>query len=166
MLWLDESSPRRRHHVCNRSVCTANPSATNVFHADQTGGDNDLRGIREIQPLPQQTGPVTPQRLSEKETRLSRQDVIHDASTFGAAGTSGVGCSAGLCRDTKPESPQRQGRKIRLPRQRVGDDAAGRANRSPRTSPRKGTHLEVDNLPTRTPSTPRCIRKYRTCRRD
>ena len=32
-------------------------------------------------------------------------------------------CSAGLCRDTKPKSPQRHGRKIRLPRQRVRIDA-------------------------------------------
>ena len=54
---------------------------------------------------------VTPQRLPERETRLPRQDVIHDASTSEAAGTSGVGCSAGLCRDTKPRSPPRRGRR-------------------------------------------------------
>ena len=47
----------------------------------------------------------------ERETRLPRQDVIHDASTSGAAGTSGMGCSAGLCRDTKPRSPPRRGRR-------------------------------------------------------
>ena len=67
---------------------------------------------------------VTPQRLSEKGTRLPQQDVIRDASTSGVAETSGKRCSAGLCRDTKPKSPQRRGRKIRLPRQRVRDDAA------------------------------------------
>ena len=67
---------------------------------------------------------VSPQRLSEKGTRLPQQDVIHDASTSGVAETSGMRCSAGLCRDTKPESPQRQGSKIRLPRQRVRKDAA------------------------------------------
>ena len=31
---------------------------------------------------------------------------------------------AGLCRDTKPKSPQRQGSKIRLPRQHARSDAA------------------------------------------
>ena len=44
--------------------------------------------------------------------------------TVGAAETSGMRCSAGLCRVMKPKSPERQRRKIRLPRQRVGDDAA------------------------------------------
>ena len=67
---------------------------------------------------------MTPQRLSEKGTRLPHQDVIRDASTSGVAETSGMRCSAGLCRDTKPKSPQRHGRKIRLPRQRVRNDAA------------------------------------------
>ena len=67
---------------------------------------------------------VTPQRLSEKGTRLPQQHVTEDASTSGVAETSGKRCSAGLCRDTKPKSPQRQRRKIRLPRQRVRNDAA------------------------------------------
>ena len=48
---------------------------------------------------------VTPQRLSEKRTRLPQQDVKEDASTSGVAETSGMRCSAGLCRDTKPKSP-------------------------------------------------------------
>ena len=56
--------------------------------------------------------------------RLPQQDVIHDASTSGVAETSGKRCSAGWCRDTKPKSPQRHGSKIRLPRQRVRNDAA------------------------------------------
>ena len=34
-----------------------------------------------------------------------------------------------------------------------GRNASGRANRSPRTSPRKGTHQDAQNLPPRTPST-------------
>ena len=59
-----------------------------------------------------------------ESTRLPQQDAIHDASTSGFAETSGKRCSAGLCRDTKPKSPQRHGRKIRLPRQRVRNDAA------------------------------------------
>ena len=67
---------------------------------------------------------VPPQRLSEKSTRLPQKDVIHDASTSGVAETSGKRCSAGLCRDTKPKSPQRHGSEIRLPRQRVRNDAA------------------------------------------
>ena len=67
---------------------------------------------------------VTPQRLSDKETRLPQQDVKEDASTSGVAETSGMRCSAGLCRDTKPKSPQRQGRKMRLPRQHARSDAA------------------------------------------
>ena len=48
---------------------------------------------------------------------------MHDASTSGVAETPGVRCSAGLCRDTKPTSPQRHGRTIRPPRQRAGNDA-------------------------------------------
>ena len=59
------------------------------------------------------------------ETRLRRQDVIHDASTSGvAAETPGMRCSAGLCRDTKLKPPRRRGRKPRLSQQRVRDDAA------------------------------------------
>ena len=56
----------------------------------------------------------------------------------GAAETSGMRCPAGLCRDTKPKSPQRRGsrdgqkkwtsqrrgRRVRLPRQRERNDAA------------------------------------------
>ena len=53
----------------------------------------------------------TPQRLSERRTRLPQQDVIEDASTSGVAETSGVRCSAGLWRDTKQKSPQRQRQK-------------------------------------------------------
>ena len=63
---------------------------------------------------------MTPQRLSVDKARQPQQD----ASTSGVTETSGMRRSAGLCRDTKPKSPQRHGRKIRLPRQRVRNDAA------------------------------------------
>ena len=49
---------------------------------------------------------------------------MRDASTSGAAETSGMRCSAGLCRDTKPKSLKRPGRKRRLPRQHARNDAA------------------------------------------
>ena len=66
----------------------------------------------------------TPKRLLNKETRLPQQNVKEDASTSGVAETSAMRYSAGLCRDTKPKSPQRQGRKIRLPRQHARSDVA------------------------------------------
>ena len=59
-----------------------------------------------------------------KETRWPRQHVTHDASTSGVAEKSGMRCSAGFRRNTKPKSPQRHGRKLRLSRQRVRNDAA------------------------------------------
>ena len=78
-------------------------------------------------PLPQQLATGTPQRLNMKLT--------------------------GLRRNTKPKSPQRHGRKLRLPRQRVGSDAA---TSCPSGRTRTGHLVQC----------PQDITMYATCRRD
>ena len=59
-----------------------------------------------------------------KLARLPRQHVMGDVSASKSCGIIRKRCSAGLCRDNKPKSPQRHERKQRLPRHRVRKDAA------------------------------------------
>ena len=55
------------------SPCLQQVRARPMFStADHIRSDNDPRGSGEIQPLPQQTAPVTPQRLKESVQRKRR----------------------------------------------------------------------------------------------
>ena len=75
----------------------------------------------------------------QKETRLARQDVIRNASTSGVAGTSRMRCSAGLCRDTKPKSPQRHG----------GKNTAAATALKDGLTPQRRTRQEAQDPPSR-----------------
>ena len=69
----------------------------------------------------------------------TQKDVKEDTSTSGVAETSAMRYSAGLCRDTKPKSPQRQGRKIPLPQQHARSDVATSLVDEPKTQNCKRT---------------------------
>ena len=101
--------------VVRRGHQVRKPSPSEMRNHDAL--DNDQRTIGNTESRSHSRG----RNLREMEDGLSapRLQTCCDAATSGVAETSGMRCSAGLCRDTKPKSPQRHGRKIRLPRRNV-----------------------------------------------
>ena len=89
------------------------------------------------------------QRLSEIRTRLPRQDVIHDASTSELQ--KHLECDVLLASTATPSRKRRSDKDENTAAATAGKkwrrNASGRVNRSPRTISRKGTRLDVDNLP-------------------